>query len=195
MTLVLGVDPGAHGAFAVVDSQTRKLVSVRRMPTWVQVVGSRGSKRERIDPIALAEMFETFKLMGVGLIVQEAVGGYGKQPGSSGFVFGFGVGLVYMSAVYMQLPMETVAPQTWKAMLRVPGKNKADDTAIVQRACELFPDSRADFHGARGGKLVDVAEAAMIGLWGVDHVLKSGAVTLDPMRDLVLRTRAADVGA
>src|SRR5688572_22190212 len=99
--LVLGIDPGANGAFVVVDSETRRIVSVRNMPTWHQLVGK--TNRKRIDAIELAAMLETYAIMGVDFICMEAVGGRGKQPGSAGFVFGYGVGMVYMAAIFVKL--------------------------------------------------------------------------------------------
>lgn len=193
--LVLGIDPGAHGAFMVVDSETRSIVSVRDMPIWHQQVGK--TKRARIDPIELAEMMETYALMGVGMIVLEAVGGRGKQPGSSGFVFGYGVGMVYMASIMVRLPVETIPPHTWKAYMRVPGKSKADDSAIIMRANELFPAHRAAFQGVRGGKMVDRAEAAMLALFGIDFIVKKGYTTVDPAEELAYRTRVlkAETGA
>lgn len=193
--MVLGIDPGAHGAFVVVDSETKGIVSYKRMPTWYQQVGK--TKRARVDPIELANMMQTYALMGVSIIVMEAVGGRGKQPGSSGFVFGYGVGMVYMAAIFSELPVETIPPHTWKAFMRVPGKSKADDSAIVMRANELFPSHRHVFRGPKGGLMVDVAEAAMLALFGVNHILKSGYVTLDPGDQLAYRTRVqkADTGA
>lgn len=195
MTLILGIDPGAHGAFVVYDSQTRTIMDIKRMPTWTQQVGK--TKRLRVDPIELASMFEVYEMIGVQLVVMEAVGGRGKQPGSAGFVFGYGVGLVYMCTVFKQMPVETIAPQTWKAFMRVPGKMKADESAIVQRACELFPLNRDAFKGPRGGPLADVAEAAMLAMFGGDHILKSQVVTKDVAYDLVYRQKQTklDLGA
>lgn len=193
--LVLGIDPGANGAFVVVDSETRGIVSVRGMPVWYQQVGK--TKRKRVDPIELATMMEVYALMGVGMIVMEAVGGRGKQPGSSGFVFGYGVGMVYMASIMVKLPVETIPPHTWKAFMRVPGKSKADDSAIVMRANEIFPAHRSAFVGPRGGKEVDIAEAAMLAMFGIDFIVKKGYTTIDPAEELAYRTRVlkAETGA
>ena len=32
--LILGIDPGAHGAFVVYDSETREIISHKSMPIW-----------------------------------------------------------------------------------------------------------------------------------------------------------------
>lgn len=190
MTLVLGIDPGTTGAFAVYDTVTRSIVGdVKDMPVWYQTVGKR--QRKRVDALAVAELFDTVELMGVELIVMEAVGGRRAQNAAHAFTFGYGVGIVYMAAFYSGIIIETVPPQTWKQLLRVPGKSKADDTAILQRADELFPSDRAKFRGPQGGKMIDRAEAAMIAKFGAEHVL----ATFDPKRPISEVYKAADTGA
>lgn len=175
MALVLGVDPGNNGAFAVIDSTTQRVVSVQDMPIWFQAVGRK--QRKRIDALALADMFDVFEMMGVELVIMEAVGGRTGQSASAGFVFGYGVGLVYMAALYSRIPIETVSPMMWKKVMNVPGKAKGDDTAIMARVVELFPHDRDMFFGPKGGKLVDRGEAAIIALFGARTVLGQ---TLDP---------------
>ncbi len=191
MSLVLGIDPGSGGAFALYDTKTRRIIGIEDMPVWYQRVGK--SKRKRVDAITLAEMFSIYELLGIDLVVLEAVGGRGKQPGSSGFVFGFSVGLVYMAMITSRLVIETVPPATWKKLLNVPGKTKADDTAILARADELFPEDRALFRGKNGGKRIDRAEAAMMAKFGADHVLQlTGKVTRE---EKIKRYHDATVGA
>ncbi len=190
MTVILGIDPGAHGALALYDTTTLRLASpVQDMPTWFQQIGK--TKRLRIDAIAIADLFEMYPLLGVELIVMEAVGGYGKQPGSAGFVFGYGVGMIYMAAVYSRIPIETVPPAIWKKQMNVPGKAKADDTAILARANELFPVDRDQFKGVRGGPKIDRAEAAMIAKYGGDYLYPH----LKPGVDAETAARNADTGA
>ncbi len=192
MTLVLGIDPGASGALAVYDTETRSLVGdVVDIPIWHQTVGKR--KRKRIDPLAIADLFDTYELMGVELCVMEAVGGRKSQNAAHAFTFGYGVGVLYMAAFYSAVVIETVPPQTWKQLLRVPGKARADDSAILARADELFPNDRHQFRGERGGKRIDRAEAAMIAKFGGDHILS----TMQPKPDVEARlaNRLADTGA
>lgn len=170
MTLILGIDPGNNGAFAVYDTDSRALVGdVIDMPVWFQTVGKR--KRKRVDTLAIADMFDTYVMMGVGLIVMESVGGRGGQSAVGAFTFGYGVGVVYMAAFYSGIPMDSATPNEWKAQMNVPGKAKADDSAILQRADELFPADRHKFRGERGGKRIDRAEAAMLAKYGGDYML------------------------
>lgn len=185
MTLVLGIDPGGNGAFAVYDSVTRRVVHIEDMPVWFQAVGKR--KRKRIDAMALADLFEYYSLIGVELVVMEAVGGRTGQGAAAGFVFGYGVGMIYMACLYSKLILETIPPASWKRIMNVPGKSKADDSAIIARADEMFPHDRHLFRGPKGGKLVDRAEAAMIAKFGAENVLRD----LPPVVD----KRNADTGA
>ena len=190
MTFVLGIDPGSSGAFAVYDTHSRALVGdVQDTPIWFQTVGKR--KRKRIDALAIADLFDVYQLMGVELVVMEAVGGRKAQNAAHAFTFGYGVGIIYMAAFYSGIVIETVPPSTWKQLLNVPGKTKADDTAIMARADELFPKDRDKFRGERGGMRIDRAEAAMIAKFGGDIILK----TLNPKTPLAELYRAADTGA
>lgn len=174
MSLVVGIDPGHSGAFATYDSDTQRLVGIQDMPTWFQVVGKK--KRPRIDALALAEMFDTFELIGVRMVVIEAVGGRPAQSASAAYVFGYGVGLIYMCSIMTRVPIETTPPTTWKKLMNIQGKGKADDSAIMQRANELFPDDRHMFHkeGSRANTKpsVDRAEAAMLAKFGGDNLLR-----------------------
>lgn len=168
MTLILGIDPGAHGAFALYETTTRELIDIEDMPSWFHVVGK--AKRARVDEVRVAEMFAEYHSLGVALCVIEKVGGRPKQSASGGFVFGYSVGLLHMAATIWKIPIEAVAPGTWKQLMGVPGKQKADDTAIIQRADQIFPNNRDDWRGPRGGKMVDRAEAAMLAKFGGDTI-------------------------
>lgn len=178
---VIGVDPGGSGALAHYDISANTL-DVEDMPCWNMAVGKK--VRKRIDGVALLEYFELKKMMGVQLVMIEAVGGRPKQSASSGYVFGFGVGLIYMACIATRLPIETVPPQTWKKLMRVPGKGKKAaeksgktpkqiEGMIVQRADELFPNYSGEWRGPRGGYRLDRAEAAILARYAGDYALRS----------------------
>ncbi len=191
MTLIVGVDPGGNGAFAVYDTETRRIVSIDDMPVWYQTIGKK--KRKRVDGLALADMFDTYEMMGVELVVMEAVGGRPRQSASAAFVFGYGVGLVYMAALYSRIVIETVPPAAWKKLMNVPGKQNGTDDDIMNRADEMFPYDRHLWRGERGGKKIDRAEAAMLARFGADHVWH----TIGQFNDAELRLayQKADTGA
>lgn len=154
------------------DTDSSRIVDIQDMPIWYQIIGKK--KRPRIDVVELAERFDNYaNIMGVGLMVIEAVGGRPKQGAGAGFVFGFGVGIIHAIAVTSLIPLETVPPAGWKKLMNVPGKAKADDSAILARADELFPLDRHLFRGPKGGKMIDRAEAAMLAKFGGDFVLRT----------------------
>ena len=208
---VLGVDPGLSGAMASYDRETGAL-EIADMPTFNVTVGKR--KRARVDAPELHEYFEMQKMMGAELLVLEAVGGRPQQSASSGFVFGYTVGLIYMAAITCRIPVEPVNPQTWKKILNVPGKrlkekeelrvlmgqeerptSKQVDGRIIQRADELLPDHRDKWRGPKGGYYMDRAEAAMLAYYGGTFALNSTKVinVRDPEWRMVYRS--AKLGA
>lgn len=187
MTLILGVDPGAHGALVLLDSLTNRIVHVEDMPTWQQQVGR--TTRTRVDPMLLSEIIDTFRMMGATLAVVEEVGGFGKQPGNAMFTFGYAAGLLYMALVYNSFAIEMTPPQTWKRLMNVPGKAKADDSAILQRAYQMFPEDKHWFTGPRGGARIDRAEAAMLARFGAEYVLKERDTIMRLSQDFTIKGR------
>lgn len=166
MSTVIGIDPGATGALCVYNTDSG-IVAMHDMPTWNQQIGKR--KRKRIDPVALDDLFKLFAMLGAQLVVIEDVMGRGNQMG--GAAFSYGIGVLDTVAMYSGIPVEKVTPQTWKKLMNVKGKSKADDSAIIQKANALFPNDVQRFKGPRGGHKVDRAEAAMMALYGVRHIL------------------------
>ncbi|RTL04959.1 hypothetical protein EKK58_09130 [Candidatus Dependentiae bacterium] len=199
MTLVAGIDPGTNGAVGVYCTEQRKLISVEDLPTWNQTIGKK--QRKRIDPVALMELFDTLSLMGVELVVLEAVGGRPRQGAAAGFVFGYTVGLIYMSCMYNKLPVETIPPGHWKKVMRIPGKGngkgkeamKNAEKAIKIRVNEIFPNEMAMFTTPRGAYKMDRADASLIAKFGGDHVIN----TIKPLTDVELKLayRHGDTGA
>lgn len=203
MTYIAGVDPGTKGAIAVYCTVTRKLVSVIDIPNWTESIGKK--QRTRIDTIALMEAFDTLVLMGVELLVLEAVGGRPKQSATAGFVFGYTVGLIYMAALERKLMVETVPPGEWKKILKIPGKaggktpaeKKKAEGNIIKRVGEVFPGERDTFRGPQGGFKMDRADAALLAKFGGDFVWPNLQTTVTRLSDteLKLAYRNVDTGA
>lgn len=180
---VMGVDPGINGAMAVYDYNSG-LVVVTDMPTWNMQIASK--VRKRVDAVDLLDYFEMQKMAGVELVMIEAVGGRPKQSASAGFVFGYTVGMIYMACVAVRMPIETVPPQTWKKLMRVPGKkdfkmaggktDKAWQIALVSRADECFPHNTSTWRGPQGGYKIDRAEAALLAMYAGRYALNSTKV-------------------
>lgn len=200
MTLIAGVDPGTSGAFAIYDTETRRITSIHDIPTWYMSVGKK--RRARVDCLGLMELFELLGLLGVELLVLEAVGGRPRQSASSGFVFGYTVGLIYMASMYSKIMVETVPPQRWKKVMNIPGKKnqgskddkKKADGDIMNRVSELFPHDRELFRGKQDGFKMDRADAAMLAKFGGDHVWHTmGGLPKDA--EFPLAYRNAETGA
>lgn len=191
MTCV-GVDPGINGALALYD-QNLGMLDLRDMPSFMQTVNKK--KRARVDAVSLLEYMTWAKTMGADLVIIEAVGGRPKQSASSAFVFGYTVGLIMMAAISARLPIETVAPQAWKKLLRVPGGKEADDEAIMVRADDMMPEYRNMWRGPQGGRKLDRAEAAMLAYYGELFALDSIVpARLDSEFRLVYEKAMGDTG-
>lgn len=195
--MILGIDPGATGALAL---YAPGILQIDDMPTFSMTVGK--TTRKRVDAPALAELIDTYKLMGLELAVLEAVGGRPRQSASAAFVFGYSVGLVYMALINARVPVETVPPQTWKKLMKMPGKRKGGQKAAVEkeyldaikvRATELLPDAGQHFYGPRGGARVDRMEAACMAVFGHRHLLGNGQRTTDVIGSEIYRHN--DMGA
>lgn len=176
--MILGIDPGATGALAL---YAPGILQIEDMPTFPMTVGK--TTRKRVDAPALADLIETYKLIGLELAVLEAVGGRPRQSASAAFVFGYSVGLVYMALINARVPVETVPPQTWKKLMKMPGKRKGGNKSTVDkeymeairvRAYELLPNAGAQFAGPRGGVRIDRMEAACMAIFGHRHLLGNG---------------------
>lgn len=208
--MIIGIDPGANGALVRYDYRSGSL-DIQDIPTWYQTVGNK--KRSRIDAVALAEYFEMQKLCGAEIVMIEAVGGRPKQSASNAFVFGYGVGLIYMACIMARLPIETAYPAVWKKIMRLPGKRaprKKDDPeptkaqqsahkkeaegTIIQRADELFPDYTHMWRGAKGGYKVDRAEATLLARYCADHVIHTTRLVNLDASEYALAYRNADTG-
>lgn len=183
---VLGIDPGLSGAFCVVEGES--IVFMADMPTWKQALKS-GKLRERLNPVDLGNMVESFKMMGVELAILEAVGGRPRQSASAAFQFGYVVGCVYMALVQARIPIDMIEPANWKRLMRCP----TNDEGIARRADELFPEHRHLWRGAKGGVKHDRAEAAMLARFGQDFALNG---TYGKKRDLeaIMNYRDARIG-
>ena len=203
MPFVVGIDPGLSGAItAIWDEGTDLGMSITDMPTYNVPVGKK--TRHRVDTVSLLQLFETFKVMGCELAVMEAVGGRPKQSASGAFTFGWSTCAVYMACITNRIPVETVASQTWKQLLKVPGKArrkkgeepsdkpspKDTDQAIIRRADEILPQHARRWRNERGTLKVDRAESAMIAYYGLVYGIRN----LRPDAEWRLTYKKAEAG-
>jgi len=156
MSFIIGVDPGAAGAIAIIES-TGKLVHVFDMPSVEVVVG--GKAKRRVSPEMLAAELRLYADQGAVAYVEQ-VGAMPGQGVSSMFAFGQAFGIVLGVMAGLAIPCQTVTPAKWKKDMKL---NTGKDAARA-KAAQVWPAHAGEFKRVKDdGK----AEAGLIGLWGV----------------------------
>lgn len=157
--MIVGVDPGAKGAFGFVDERTGELLDVVDMPT----ITADGKTRVAAQAIALliAANKPTHAYV-------ERVGAMPKQGVSSTFVFGQAVGAVDGVLAALGVPVTYVTAAQWKREMRV----TKDKGSSRRRAMELAPTRASLF-----GRVKDDgrAEAYLLAVHGLRGRLREAA--------------------
>lgn len=160
MSFIIGIDPGAAGAVAIIEQVSGKLISVFEMPAVHLETG--GKSKRRVAPYLLAEELRLFNVDGARAIVEQ-VGAMPGQGVSSMFAFGQAFGLACGVLAGMGIPFELVTPAKWKRDLKV-NAGKDGSRAL---ASTLWPTQAGEFKRVKDdGK----AEAALLAHWGRSQV-------------------------
>jgi crossover junction endodeoxyribonuclease RuvC len=149
---ILGIDPGIHGACAIVEINNGakpQLIDVIDIPT----VGV--GARERIDALALQIRIGTHQPQHALIERAQAMP---KQGASSGFKFGRATGALDAVVACCRIPHSVIEPTTWK---KLHGLRHSEKEASRQRALQLFPSDHALFARKRDHNR---AEATLIAL-------------------------------
>ena len=166
--IVVGMDPGATGAIAILDSETQTLLRIYDMPTDTVTQGKHERQRisrARLLPILVSacgaqgfvERPEVRPLRTRDKTTGQTVL---RQPGAMGmFTFGEGYGILTMAATAASISLTEVRPGVWKNALGLP----ADKDECRRRAAELFPEWAAQFARKKDDGR---AESCLIGLYG-----------------------------
>lgn len=145
--ILMGIDPGLHGAVAFIVSHDLGLLSAFDMPTVAN----------EIDAAGIARLIETTRPDDAFI---ERVGSRPGQGVASSFKFGKGFGTLLGVLAALKVPATLVTPQSWKKHYRL----SSDKEASRLRALELWPGRAELFtlkkHEAR-------AEAALIARYGL----------------------------
>jgi hypothetical protein len=147
---ILGIDPGAKGALALVEGHVVKLFDMPR----VSVRRGRGSKDE-IDGFALADILSD---LSPDVAYLEQVGGMEGQSASAAFNFGRAAAAPEYLLMGLRVRHVRVPPTVWKPLFKIRGGK--DDARM--HAMRLWPDTAAEFRRRR----IDFAEAALIAEYG-----------------------------
>jgi crossover junction endodeoxyribonuclease RuvC len=146
--IVLGIDPGASGAFAWVSGDGH-LIEVADMPT----VTVRGKTR-----VSAPGVVTLLKDRPVDLVVIEGVNAMPRQGVSSTFIFGYAAGLLEGAVAACEYPLEIVRSAEWKRLARVP----ADKGACREMAMRMWPGGA---HWFKRVKDDGRADAALMARW------------------------------
>lgn len=128
----MGIDPGAFGAVAILDKDSRELVVID-MPTLKVKRGPRVVNQ--VDAHMLADSLRPHVTGEIKALI-EKVHAMPGQGVSSMFSFGRAAGIVEGVLAGLSVSFELIPPATWiKSMRTFGGKDGSR-----QRAQELFPD-------------------------------------------------------
>ena len=145
---ILGIDPGAKGAIALLGGDGR-LLSVDDMP----------DVRGAALGTQLRELLNDLRPYEVDVAWVEQVHAMPRQGVASTWRFAENYGAILGALGAMRIPVEHVTPNTWKRSQRV----TADKSSSRQRFCELWPD---DAELVRRVRDDGRAEAALIARHG-----------------------------
>ena len=154
----IGIDVGASGAIAVFENG--KLIAVHDMPTKTIVINKRNKKR--VDADALNELLDFH----VDMAVIEAVTAMPNQGVSSMFAFGQAAGIVEGVVASVTNNVMYVRPQSWKGYFNLTN----DKGTSREIAAQLWPEMSDRFKRVKDDGR---AEAALIGLWGIENENKA----------------------
>jgi crossover junction endodeoxyribonuclease RuvC len=150
----LGIDPGAHGAIAVLDP-AGQLLDVFDMPSTIEANG-----RSATNGPLLASIIARSHAR---IAYCEFVGARPTDAKVAAFAFGRARGVIEGCAGALGLPIVFLTPQTWKRASQIPPGVENKDLART-RAIARWP-AHADLFGRKID--VDRAEACLIGLAGI----------------------------
>jgi crossover junction endodeoxyribonuclease RuvC len=152
--MILGIDPGAHGAIAVLDD-SGDLVEIHDMPSTVEANG-----RSATNAPLLAAILSRTKAR---IAFCEFVGARPTDAKSSAFAFCRARGVIEGCAGALGLPIVFVTPPVWKRLADIPPGVEHKDLART-RAIARWP-TRANLFARKMD--VDRAEACLIAIAGL----------------------------
>lgn len=166
--IVVGVDPGLHGAVAVlsfIQGVPPYILDIIDMPTLAITKGAKNSTS--IDWPEYVNILEGIRLFGPKLLVFEKVGAMMKQGVKQGtvsaFTFGATAGGQQQLARYiLGCRIELAVPLTWKRTMKV----GTADGDILMRTQNYFPGEDNRWKTLRGRLLDGRCEAALLAAYG-----------------------------
>jgi crossover junction endodeoxyribonuclease RuvC len=154
--VVLGIDPGAHGAISVL-TEAGQLLGVFDMPSTAEANGRRGTNA----PLLAGILARTHALVAFC----EFVGARPTDAKVAAFSFGRARGVIEGVCGALSLPVVFIAPPVWKRLAAIPPGAENKDLART-RAIARWPAHAELF---RRKCDVDRAESCLIALAGLQR--------------------------
>jgi crossover junction endodeoxyribonuclease RuvC len=154
MSVILGIDPGAHGAVVILN-EAGDLTAIFDMPTTPEANGRTATNAPLLAGI-LAQSHAR-------IIYCEFVGARPTDAKVAALSFGRARGVIEGCAGALGIPIVFITPPTWKRLADIPAGVEHKDLART-RAIAKWPD-RADLFARKCD--VDRADAALIGPAGL----------------------------
>ena len=160
--LIAGIDPGANGAIAVLDSENPDSVALLSLKKH-SIYDAYNWLHAQLWADYNEDMFPT-------VVWIEDVHSMHGMSAKSNFNFGKNLGVVTtIAGLITGEPPKTVTPKIWQKYVGVTAKGKAIKKQVAKIAQYLYP--QAELHGKRGGLLDGRSDALMIAYYGL-HNLK-----------------------
>ena len=159
--IVLGIDPGIHGAIAMYDGDKLFVTDLPTISMEAKAAKTKSGKKKiftRINQPELADLFN-YTFCGATHAYYEDVTAMPGNGGVSMFNFGYAAGLPTMCAVMCGIPVTPVSPTKWKAEMGLNNDGERSRT----RALQLFPN-HVEFFKLK--KDHNKAEAALLAYFG-----------------------------
>ena len=134
---VLGVDPGAGGALALLDAKA-DILEIADMPV-VTVDGKR-----RVQSAAVAEIIRTWR---PSIAIVERAISISQQSAAGSLQFGYAAGILEGAIAMAGISMAMVYPVTWKKAMGVTGDKggcRITASRMWPNRCQLFSRARDD---------------------------------------------------
>ena len=150
---IAGIDPGANGAIAVLDSENPDSVALLDLKTVSIYTATKWLYNKKVTHTWLENVHSL----------------YGMSARSN-FAFGrnFGIALAIAKLGTTDAPIQQVTPKVWQKYIGVAVKGKAIKTEVAKIAASLYPNTT--LHGVRGGLLDGRSDALMIAYYGLNHM-------------------------
>ena len=158
--MILGIDPGTHGAIAALDG--REVVLLADLPVHMVAAKGRGDRAE-LDVHTLHGL-----IADLGQVEHAFVERVAARPGNgsvSMFRFGQACGAIYATLVVMEIPLSFIQPKAWQ---RHHGIGPSPEAAR-QRAVQLFPQVASRLGRKADGNRADALLIACYGRQLVQH--------------------------